>query len=699
MTLSEIAEARLPGLPATRQGVAAKADREGWAGRRGMARSRQGRGGGMEFSIEILPPGAQAELVKRKGALSEAQQPVASMDGLPADQQARRDARLWVLSSVEQFARENGLKAYPADLMFAAAFNTRNLDIPEWVLSIIAQTSRERIRTWRKLRDTHGADALGADDRGRTRLLDTALDGKLRSSCLAVMAAKPFVQAKHVRAYILETFGADLDRAPSIRDVQRAMARWEREFRNELLRLRDPDGYRSKVEFTAVGSTTADHLNELWQIDASPADVMLKGGKRHSIYLNIDIYSRRVIILVTPTPRAAAVGALTRKSLIKWGKPGTIKTDNGSDFKARATERLFTALGINIEVSPVYDPKTKGNVERVIGTFQRDLATCPGFIGHSVADRKVLENRKAFNQRLGADAEALFDVEMDLPEFQAWCDDWAEMIYGHAAHSSLRGKSPFQKAAEYRGTIQHVEDVRALDILLAPAASGDGIRTVTKQGVRIDGHHYYTAAAMPGTRVLVRMDPADMGRALLFAEDGEAWLGEAICPKLAGLDPVETIQKVKAAQKEHEKERLRDIRKEMRQIGPHTVSDALMNQARKKAESVVSFPPKSEPYSTPALRAAAEAICANPDAPSAKVHDRAELDRKRAALIAPMKPAPKSTETPKQRFRRALAIEADLRAGVDVDPADEAWLRTYQQQPQYRAQRMIFEDLGMAMFA
>ncbi|MDT9702151.1 Mu transposase C-terminal domain-containing protein, partial [Streptomyces sp. P17] len=130
------------------------------------------------------------------------------------------------------------------------------------------------------------------------------------------------------------------------------------------------------------------------------------------------------------------------------------------------------------------------------------------------------ENRKAFNARLGAKAEALFDVEMDLAEFQGWCDQWTDVIYAHQPHGALRGKSPFEKAASWRGTLRRVEQPAALDILLAPVAGGDGIRTVTKSGVRVDGHHYYTAAAMPGTRVLVRMDPADMGRVMLFAEDG-----------------------------------------------------------------------------------------------------------------------------------------------------------------------------------
>lgn len=701
MTLSDLASARLPGLPATRQGLAARAEREGWAARRGMCRARLDKGGGLEFAIELLPEEARAELVKRSGLVANntTLSPKPS-DTLPAAEQTRRDARLWVLGAVADFARANGLTAYPADLMFAAAYNAGNIDAPAWVAAEIRSASREQLRTWRKLRSAEGDDALGRDDRGRRALLDTALDGEVRAFCLAIMAAKPFVSAKHIRATLADRFGERLPRLPSLRDVQRAMRRWEVEYRNELLRLRDPDAYRSRVEFAATGSTRADDLNDLWQIDASPADVMLTGGKRHSIYMCIDIYSRRTIVLVTRTPRASAVGALIRKAILAWGVPKVIKTDNGSDFTASSTTRLFEALGITIELSPPYQPKTKGNVERVIGTFQRDLAGCPGFIGHSVADRKVLENRKAFNARLGAKAEALFDVEMDLREFQGWCDSWSDQIYGHAPHESLRRKTPFEVAAAWRGTVRRIEHPEALDILLAPIPGNDGIRTVTKTGVRVDGHHYYTSAAMPGTRVLVRMDPTDMGRVLLFAEDGEAWLGEGICPQLAGLDPVETIQKVKAAQKAYEADRLTDIRREMRKIGPRTVSDALLREGERRAAGVVAFPQPSTPVSTPAMRAAAEAVARGMQ-PSAPPPD---LDARRAAVLGtPLAPTPirplALKESPQQRFRRALDLEAAQRAGHPVDPADAAWLRAYQQQPQYQAQRMIFEDLGAAMFA
>ncbi|WP_425646786.1 hypothetical protein [Agrobacterium leguminum] len=49
-------------------------------------------------------------------------------------------------------------------------------------------------------------------------------------------------------------------------------------------------------------------------------------------------------------------------------------------------------------------PEQKGHVERIIKTFQHEVGPqLSGYIGHSVADRKAIEGRKSFAQRLGAD--------------------------------------------------------------------------------------------------------------------------------------------------------------------------------------------------------------------------------------------------------------------------------------------------------
>ena len=703
MTLSEIASARLPGLPASVRGMAKRARAEGWEHRVGMSRPRKAVGGGLEFSIELLPAEAKAEIVRREGVNIEVDEgAVAALtlratDPLSAAERERRDARLHVLAMFDAFRREKGLTVRDARTLFPEGWNSDQIPAPGWVKLAIPSISKWVIDSWRAMLREKGADALGVDRRGRPAILDKAADGRARTVALAAIAKQEFLPAKDLGAYLQNRFGDDLPGSLSLRTVQRARAQLEARNRNVLMKLRDPDGYRSKIEFAATNATFAAGLNDLWEFDASPADVMLKGKRRHSIYLSIDIWSRRVKITVTETPRADAVADLTRKCILSWGVPSRIKTDQGSDFKAKATARLMTALGIEHEICDAYDPTSKGTVERAIKTFQHDLAICPGFIGHNVADRKKIESRKAFSRRLGMDDEQLFDVDMELAEFQDWCDTWADEIYGQRQHEGLRRTTPFLKAASWQGEVKRISTPGALNVLVAPIVGKDGIRTVTKKGIAIGREHYQTAAAFPGDEVFVRQDPTDLGRALVFAIDGETYLGEAICPPLAGLDPIEVTARVKAAQKAHEKAGVAELRKEMRAIGPRDFMDATLAQARKKAASLTYLERPAAPYTTPAIEAAQEAVKAGqPDVPAYTPEQRAQVS---AAVVPLPAKRPAAQTTPEQRFRRALDIEARIERGEPVSIDDEVFLRGYQPSSEYKGWLRVFEQRGPGMFA
>jgi transposase InsO family protein len=697
------------GLPATERGVNARAAREGWDARPGLARARTGRGGGIEYHIDVLPLPARLGIVAMafRPADEDFRPPVEDGDGLSGRARRERDARLALVRLAERFARENKLTQGVADRLVCDLFNAGKIAVPAWVSERITTLSARSMLRWR------GAEASGrlghdpAAARRGTGALDRALDGRVRVFALAAVAKMPFLSVRRLSELLRQQFGAELPPTP-LRTLQRQLASWRAEMANELTLLTDPDGYRSKVEFAATGSTRASGLNDIWQIDASPADVMLRGG-RHSVYVAIDIWSRRSMVLATTTPRAEAVGLLMRKCLIAWGVPGTVKTDNGSDFTAHATARLMAGLGIAVELSPPYQPRAKGVVERVIGTFQRDLAGLPGFVGHSVADRKKLEGRKAFAARLGSDPAELFGVDLDLPAFQAWCDDWAGSIYASTPHTALGGATPFQRAASWAEPVRRIGSTRALDVLLAPVAGQDGIRTVTKTGVRVGRAAYLTGDVMPGTRVFVRHDPADLGRVWLFREDGEQFLGEAVAPELAGMDPVETIQRVRAMQKAYVDERLTPIRAAMKKIGPRDVAAAMRAAAAERQGGVVAFPQRAETHATPALDAAAQVARAGQ--PQGLTGRAAETHAALKAALTPTPPTPsmgvdggaarvaRLPESADSRFRRALEIERRLDAGEQAPPDDLVWLGSYQGTPEYRARKRMVADFGDAYIA
>lgn len=398
-----------------------------------------------------------------------------------------RDARMAIVAAAERFAREGRLSQAVADRLFASLYNRAEIETAAWVRGQIKETSARSLARWRALA-ARDKSRLGVD-RGAVRrgkgALDRGEDGKVRALLLAAVAHNPALSADHLQKLVKDRFPAF--KLPPLRTFQHFLKSLKERNETLLTRVTNPDRFKSAFRISGRNSAPVDRLNELWMIDASPADALCTDG-RHAVYVCIDIFSRRLSIYVSRTPKAEAVALLMRQAILAWGVPERLKLDNGSDFIAKASQRLFASLRIEVEFSAPFSPEQKGHVERAIGTLQHDLMpTLPGYIGHSVAERKVIEERKAFSARLGQDDTSAFGVELTAKELQSYCDRWAEGRYATRAHSGLDGMTPQARAASYAGKIRRVDDIRALDLLLAPLAGADGQRVIGKQGVRISG--------------------------------------------------------------------------------------------------------------------------------------------------------------------------------------------------------------------
>ncbi|MEX1083677.1 MAG: DDE-type integrase/transposase/recombinase, partial [Xanthobacteraceae bacterium] len=521
--------------------------------------------------------------------------------------------------------------------------------------------------------------------------------GGVKTYILALIAKQPQLTAHHIRALAADRYkelvisGRTVS-IPPIRTFQHALKSWRAAYRVELEAIRNPDGFKSRMRFTARVADPAARINELWEIDASPADLLTTDG-RYSLYVCVEVYSRRLTALVTKTPRAAAVGLLVRKAIIAWGVPERIKTDNGSDFIARDTQRFFAALAIEHEKAPPFRPEKKGHVERAIGTLQRGLMrTLEGFIGHSVADRKVIEGRKAFSARLGEAPEDTFQVTLSAADLQKRVDEWCDAVYANAPHAGLKGRSPFAVAAMSAGTIRRIEDLRALDILLAPVAGKDGLRTVTKCGLRIDGAHYMAGFLGVGETVLARMDPADLGRIFVFSQDGLSYLGEAVCPDLAGIEPAAAIAAVRAEQKRLIEERIGPAKREARKVKASDFASAIHRQALAVAGKLIEFPKQTEAHDTPALAAARHAAVSEA-APTHAPEIAALTARLRAEASLPANVEVLHEETAHHRWNRARNLEKAIALSEHVSADDLMWLGGYRQGPEYRGFLATYGEL------
>lgn len=384
--------------------------------------------------------------------------------------------------------------------------------------------------------------------------------------------------------------------------------------------------------------------------------------------------------------------------------PEILRTDNGSDFTSYEFRRAMTSPGIQHDICDPFSPEQKGTVERHIGTLQRGfMPLLPGFIGHSVADRKKIEARKAFAQRLGETDEKAFCVELTHEQMQATVDRWVEDHYHHTPHAGLGGKTPFQAMAEWTGAVRRIENERALDLLLAPVSGKNGIRRVTAQGIGISSkhvlhgtqtRHYLHTALIPGQDVLCRQDPEDLGRLYICSEDGREFICVAECPELVGVNPGDAVRAVRAAQAERMKNEVEPIAREIRRMKPTDAVDAALRVAGQASSNVTVFPRATSPYTTPALDAAADAAMGPEQAPT--VHSpemQASIARIRAE-IAEGKTITAAPQNPKDRYRHALSLQTALDAGQPVPPNEEIWLRGYKLTPEYQNQADMHRDFG-----
>jgi putative transposase len=695
LSAAEIAAEKLPGLPTVERAVKRTAGRYGWS-----ARPRKAKGGGLEYAVESLPAAARAAYVGRHIEAIEipssiareaaAEPDAANVTGTAA---SARDARLAILALADRVAQTAGVGHKRADQQFCDLYKLGQVEIAPWIRAEVKSVTPRTLAYWRAHAKAGKKSKLAVDRaaaRRGTGVLDRANGGELRTFILALVVKQPQLTAHHIRALVADAFpqvtvGERAAKLPPIRTFQHALKAWKITFRNDIESIRNPDRFKGSVRFSARVANPASRLNEVWQIDASPADMLTTDGRRPTIYACVDIYSRRLIALVTETPRAAAVGLLIRKAILAWGVPERIKTDNGSDFIARTTQRLFASLAIEHEKSAPFSPEQKGHVERVIGTLQRGLMrTLPGFVGHSVADRKVIENRKAFSARLGEAAEDMFQVDLSNAELAQRCDEWCKDVYGNAPHAGLKGQTPFAVAAMAPGKVRRITDLRDLDMLLAPVAGKDGLRTVTKTGLRINSTHYLGGFLDVGETVLVRMDEADMGRAYVFEADGDRFLGEVIAPELAGIDPAAAIAAARGAQKRLISERMDDVRKQARKIRAKDFAGAIHRQALADAGTLIEFPRAAGTHDTPALAAARDVH--TPDVPRHSDAIAALAEQLRAADAAPTASVKqlRTAETAHQRWNRARAIEAQVARKEFVDADALMWLGAYREGHEYR---------------
>ena len=767
----EIAEAGLPGLPRSKRGVALLAARLGWDGR---ARRRDGRGGGLEYPVDLFPLEAQRVLLphadssapdhrldavrtahayhraghSKSAAVREASfahgvsessvwrwlsavegapentwlarltdAPEAARAGMEAaselalsdeararglaeferlrpEQREMAEARGAVLRAVAALAAATGLSMKQAREIFAGAWNAGEDDfgLGAETRELIARVSAPSLRRWDSDFAQGGLAAL-APKWGQHRKGRGAIEKGSEAAVLieGMLVTHPECSAK----LVMRALRARLtEGVPSQRTVQRWIERWKSENAALALMAASPDGYRSKARLVAGrADESVLRLNQRWEMDSTPNDVMLSDGKRHALIGCIDVYSRRVKLLVARTSNSAAVAGCLRKALLGWGVPELLKTDNGSDYASKHIARVVLGLGIEQRFCTPFQPQEKPHIERFFHTFSHDLASLlPGFIGHNVLERKQIEDRKAFAARImDRDAQPV-ELGMTAEELQQFCDEWCEAIYEREEHSGV-GTTPFAKAQGWQQPVRAVQDERALDILLMPAPGDSGTRTVTKRGVQIETWHYTDPALIHHfrRRVQVRLDEADWGRVLVLSEDGE-FICWALCPERAGVSRAEAAAHLRKDGREIESAYRKRIAEAKKASRAATVAADIIGKAKADVGMVVPFPaPTPAAHQTAALESASKAA-ASRNTPRL-IEKRGDVSTAEIAALDAARPA-KAVEKPGERFVRWQGIDGKVSAGETVGDAETRFWRAYPRSPEYAALVEMIEEYG-----
>jgi len=502
-------------------------------------------------------------------------------------------ARAAYIQAQLEYCADRGIPAVDCEYEFCQQLKAGLVRVYGWVRRLQKPPSRSSLCRWKT--EARQENLLGMAPGQKTGRPSVFAENEILAGFVIAAVCKwPHVKYSHLYRVVRDRFPNLEATEPTVR---RFVQRWKQENKGTFALLCNPDDWKNRF-LPAFGSYSegVTALNDLWELDSTPADVMLADG-RYAIVGCIDVYSRRAKLLVTKTSKAVAIIALLRRCILDWGVPRAVKTDNGKDYTAFHIQHTLEALQIDHRLCQPFSPEQKPHVERFLGTFLHDfLELLPGYIGHSVGDRKKIESRKSFAERFGDKA---IEVNLDLKTFQAFCDNWCEGDYDNEVHGTT-GKSPAQMAVGQ--PIRTIENERQLDLLMAETAT----RTVQKKGIKIEGRWFIAPDLAPriGEQVHLRL-PQDAGIVYVFTDPS---CTEFICvaedPDCTGANRQEIARKAKLWRKQ-QAEAVRNIRKLIKETNLDEVPMEMVEASRQAAAKIEVLPGQKELAQLPASSAQA----------------------------------------------------------------------------------------------
>lgn len=274
----------------------------------------------------------------------------------------------------------------------------------------------------------------------------------------------------------------------------------------EVLRARY-GSKKSKERFEPIKSSFpgANYPLAVVQIDHTCVDIILVDEvhrnpfRRPYLTVAIDVYSRMVVGLHLSFDPPGEMGtglclanAILSKEMILeqygikgdwpcWGVMSTIHMDNAKEFRGNMLKKVCQNYGINIEHRPVATPHWGGHIERLLGTFSKEIHNLPGTTFSNIEER----------DRYDSTSKAALTIR----EFEKWLLIYIVNVYHKRIHTSI-DMSPYEKyrkgifgigGEKGTGLPPRLFNDRRIKLDFMPFVE----RTVQEYGVIIDHICYY----------------------------------------------------------------------------------------------------------------------------------------------------------------------------------------------------------------
>ena len=186
-----------------------------------------------------------------------------------------------------------------------------------------------------------------------------------------------------------------------------------------------------------------------------------------------------------------------------WGFPTRIHVDNGGEFRSDNFTKSCESHGIDIDFRPVKRSEYGAHIERLIGTFMKEVHKLPGTTHSSPRKKGDLDPEK--------------NAMLTFAEFEDWLFDFLCNVYHRRVHTGI-GIPPL---AKWEDGILNGGDQPPTGLPPRPENATEILRdflprferTVRKEGVEIGSVWYYGEALATWIRA---MDPKNQKKSRKF---------------------------------------------------------------------------------------------------------------------------------------------------------------------------------------